>query len=406
MAERPARRAVVLPRAGRHQALQRIDTATIAPEPEDLSDLIGVIYDAALEPARWPDTLKAVSRFVPGVATALYSKDIRAASGGIYYDDGGMEPQHKQLYFEKFIKYDPFNGAHVFGEIEQPASLADWMPPAEYYKTRIHRELWQPQGIVDCINVVLDKSSTGAAMLGIFRHERHGMADDDALRRVRLIAPHVRRAALIGKAIELKSAEAATLADTLDGIAAGMLLVDDKGRLTHANAAGHAMLASGDVLSGSGGRVVPYDAQASQALADILSSAGSDRMIGVKGVALPMTGRSDERYVMHVLPLTSGARRRAGASYSASAALFVCKATLETRSPLEVVARSFSLTPTELRVLLAVVELSGVAEVADALGIAETTVKFHLRSLFEKTGTHRQAELVKLLASYSTPLAS
>jgi DNA-binding CsgD family transcriptional regulator len=51
------------------------------------------------------------------------------------------------------------------------------------------------------------------------------------------------------------------------------------------------------------------------------------------------------------------------------------------------------------------VEVGGVPEVAAALGIAVTTVKSHLGRLFDKTGVTRQAELVKLVAGYSTPLA-
>jgi DNA-binding CsgD family transcriptional regulator len=57
-------------------------------------------------------------------------------------------------------------------------------------------------------------------------------------------------------------------------------------------------------------------------------------------------------------------------------------------------------------VLLAIAEIGGSPEVADALGIAETTVKFHLRQLFEKTGTHRQADLVKLVGGFTSPLIS
>ena len=41
---------------------------------------------------------------------------------------------------------------------------------------------------------------------------------------------------------------------------------------------------------------------------------------------------------------------------------------------------------------------------ASVLGIAEPTVKTHLKRLFEKTGTHRQADLVKLVAGFSNPL--
>jgi DNA-binding CsgD family transcriptional regulator len=64
------------------------------------------------------------------------------------------------------------------------------------------------------------------------------------------------------------------------------------------------------------------------------------------------------------------------------------------------------LTPSELRVLLVIVEVGGVPEVAAALGVAVTTVKTHLRRLFEKTGATRQADLVKLVAGYATPLTA
>jgi DNA-binding CsgD family transcriptional regulator len=44
--------------------------------------------------------------------------------------------------------------------------------------------------------------------------------------------------------------------------------------------------------------------------------------------------------------------------------------------------------------------------VAEALGIAESTVKTHLMRLFAKTGTNRQVDLVKLVATYINPLVS
>ena len=68
------------------------------------------------------------------------------------------------------------------------------------------------------------------------------------------------------------------------------------------------------------------------------------------------------------------------------------------------IARTYDLTPAELRVLLGVVEVGGVPEVAESLGLGETTVKTHLGRLFQKTGTARQAELVKLVAGFASPL--
>jgi len=82
--------------------------------------------------------------------------------------------------------------------------------------------------------------------------------------------------------------------------------------------------------------------------------------------------------------------------------LFVHKAALKTSSPPEAIAKAYDLTPSELRVLLAIVEVGGVPELAEALGIGETTVKTHLGRLYEKTGARGQAELVKLVAGFPT----
>jgi DNA-binding CsgD family transcriptional regulator len=373
-------------------------------ESERLSALIGDIYDAALDSSLWVGVLKKCAGFVGGVAASLTFKDASSRSGQ-YAFQFGLDPDYVQLYFDKYIRLDPLSTGQCFASIEQPAATADHIPYDQFVKTRFFKEWAQPQGLVDAATAVLEKSLTGAALFLVFRHERNGVVDDEARRRMRLIVPHVRRAALIGKVIELKAAEAATFADTLDGIGAGMLLVDATGRIVHANRAGHAMLAKSDVLHAADGRLVANDPQTDRALADIFATAGNgDAGIGIKGIALPLHARDGARHVAHVLPLTSGARRRAGANYRATVALFVHRAALEGPSPPEAIANAFKLTPTELRVLLAIVEVGGVPEVAETLGIAETTVKTHLRQTYQKTGTHRQADLVKLVAAFSNPL--
>ena len=74
-------------------------------------------------------------------------------------------------------------------------------------------------------------------------------------------------------------------------------------------------------------------------------------------------------------------------------------------SPPEVLAKAFGLTPREVAVLLAIAEASGVADAAERLGLSKTTIRAHLRHLFAKTGARRQAELVKLVAKFMSPVA-
>jgi DNA-binding CsgD family transcriptional regulator len=373
-------------------------------QAEQLSELIGEIYDAALDASLWGDVVGKAGRFVGGPVAAIYAKSPIAGNGNVYYESGSIDPYYRQLYFDKYVKLDPTTTGQYFADVEQPIAVADIMPYQEFLETRFYKEWCHPQGMVDSVNAVLDKSVTSAALFVVFRYQREGIVDDETRWRMRLIVPHIRRAVLIGGLLDLKSAEAATLADTLDGLSAGMCLVDGVGRIVHANIACHVILAAGDVLCAIGGRLVARDAKIDQTLQEVLAAASADATIGTQGIALPLMAQDGSHYVAHVLPLTSGARRLAGIAYSATAALFIRKTATETPSPPEVIARAYHLTPTELRVLLAVVEVGGVPEVATALGVAESTVKTHLGRLFVKTDTRRQADLVKIVAGFATPL--
>jgi DNA-binding CsgD family transcriptional regulator len=224
----------------------------------------------------------------------------------------------------------------------------------------------------------------------------------DEARRIALIAPHA--ALLINKTIDLRQIdlklEAAAFADTLNGLAAGIFLVDAGRRIVHANTAGHDMLRADDFLRSIGGQLVARNVRANQTLNKVF--ADNCGALGAKGIALSLTARDGERYVMHVSPLTSASRTGIGIARKAVTALCVRKVALGSSCG-ELVARTFDLTPAELRVLLAIIEVGGVPETAVALGLAETTVKTHLHHVFAKTGTRRQADLVKLAAGFSNP---
>src|SRR5690606_27931780 len=58
---------------------------------------------------------------------------------------------------------------------------------------------------------------------------------------------------------------------------------------------------------------------------------------------------------------------------------------------------SYCLTPAEARIALALIEGKQLAQIAAYFDISRTTVAFHMRNIFQKTRTSRQAELVALL---------
>jgi DNA-binding CsgD family transcriptional regulator/PAS domain-containing protein len=375
-------------------------------ESEQVSHLIGDIYDAALDPSLWPRVLEGSARFVGGTASALFLKDsVRKTHNTIY--TYGYDPEYTRIYIEKYGKFDPFATAQYFFDIEQPVSLADIMPHSEFRQSRFYQEWVRPQHWIDAMGVTLEKSATTYVAVSVIRHENDGIVDDEARRRMKLVGPHVRRAVLIGKVIDLHKIEAAAFADVLDGIAAGLVLVDTAGRIVHANAPALSLLRDEAAIRGTGGKLAAIDPEATRLLNDIFMNANAgDAAVGAKGIAVPLSSRNGERYVAHVLPLTSGARRKAGIAYGAVAAVFVSEAALELPHPLEAITATFKLTPAEMRVLMMIVQLGSVPEVAPVLGISESTVKTHLQHIFEKTGTRRQTDLVKLVAGYMSPLGA
>src|SRR5512139_900558 len=372
-------------------------------EDQGLTQLIGDIYDAALDSSRWNAVLAKIAEFTGGQAAGLLSKDSVSKSGNVFYQSG-VDPYFVRLYSETYWKFDPVASLPDC-EVEQIVSIPDLVPYDEFKAGRFYREWAQPQGWADAANAVLEKSATCCAYLSILRNQASGMVDEDMRRRMRLIVPHVRRAVRTGKAIDLSQAEAATFADILDGLSPAIFLVDAEGQVVHGNAAGRSVLDKGDLLRPDAGRLTAIDTQVDQALHSAFIAAGkNDAEIGAKGSALPLKGRAGERYVANVLRLTVGEKRKTGAASNAVVALFVRKAELEAEPSSEVIGKTYKLTPTELRVLRAVVDVGGVRQVAENLGVADTTVKTHLGRLFEKTGVSRQADLVKLVAGYSSVL--
>jgi hypothetical protein len=67
------------------------------------------------------------------------------------------------------------------------------------------------------------------------------------------------------------------------------------------------------VLRVAAGKLGATDPQAGQVLLDSFTTAASgDAALGRKGISIPLKGRTGERFIAHVLPMTSGARRKAG----------------------------------------------------------------------------------------------
>jgi DNA-binding CsgD family transcriptional regulator/PAS domain-containing protein len=370
----------------------------VTSEASKLSELIGYIYDAALDPTLWTRALERASSFVGGSSAVLYWHDVateRSAALHLFNDD----PHYTRLYFEKYLSMNPVFPAATFIEPGLIYTPTDLVPEAELFETRFHKEWVQPQGIADVVCVNLEKGTTSSSVLNILRHEAHGVADDAARQRMTLIVPHLQRAVAIGRLFDQSRTAQAVLTETLDNVEAAVFLVGPNGRIVFVNESGRAMLDEGALLRERRGLLAAMAPEAGRLLRDMLAAAeNGDVAAGGDGVAIPLSASPHGRWFAHVLPLTSGDRQRAGSLYSAVAAVFVRGTSPASPPPLEALARLYKLTASEIRVLDAVMKVSGVRALADLMGLSQATVKTHLQNVFRKTGVARQSDLVKLIA--------
>jgi DNA-binding CsgD family transcriptional regulator len=378
----------------------------IMSEAEQLSLIIGEIYDTTFDPQRWPTALESITTYMRGITSAFALQEFAVGGGQLYYS-WGNDPEYTDLYFKKYVKINPsLVPIALRVNVGEVCSISTVVPYGEFVQSQLYKEWAKPQNYGDATVAVIEKSATCVAHLITVHHESNSPSGDETRQRMRHLVPHVLRAVAIAKIIDLNKVEASMLADAVDGIGAGVFFVHVDGKITYANASAKIMIGELNVVRETGGILNVFDPIAQKALDDALAAAaGGDIVLGGRGLSVPLIARNGERHVAHVLSLAAGARRQAGSNYTAVAAVFVHKAALQTPSLVEVVAQHFKLTPGELRVLFAIVEVGGIPEVAFALGLSDETVKTHLKRVFSKAGTNRQADLVKLIAGYANPLA-
>lgn len=366
------------------------------------SSLVGEIYDAAVDPALRSGVLEQVSHFVGGCAATILSRD-RARLSIEIHEHFGTESRFRQLYRDRYVELDPLLDRHFTLVAEQTIGVADIMPQADFLATSFYREWVEPQGAIDLATVALEKSDTRTTILQVLRHRSRGMVDEPMRERMRLLAPHLQRSRIMGRQIRARSHTVDDLAEVLDRLSTAICLLDADGRVVHANAACRGLFADASLLAMVGDRIVARNTQTDKIFRGLSEiDAGNETRSAARRQIELATSVDGQHYLLHAFPLK---RYRTPSRDAAATVLFVQKASAATWLAADAIAAAFRLTPSELRVLMAIIEIGGVPDIAAKLGIAETTVKTHLGRLFEKTGAGRQADLVKIATGFAVPFA-
>jgi DNA-binding CsgD family transcriptional regulator len=267
-----------------------------------------------------------------------------------------------------------------------------FMPRSEYTRTELFQEWVVPQGIEAAMatNTLLDDGV--ASGLRLWRPWRIGDFERHEVELFAAFVPHVRRALRLQHRLAALEMQRASSAEAFDRLRDCVVLVDNSFGTMFANQVAEKLLGEGDGLCRDEGGIAARMTGGTAALRRLIAGGPNDNDLPGDGCCT--LARRDGRAPLAVLAVPIRGETSWIAPRRPAAVPFVTDPDRDGRVRTDELRRRFGLTRAETGFLSGIVKGDGLQAAADRLGVSLATVRTHLRHVFDKTGTLRQAELV------------
>ena len=367
---------------------------------EDLLDLVDRIYAAAEAPELWPDALERLAEASQSAATIIY-RNMDAHEGGV---DVAVRvtPEAADSYQQYFHRLDPWGNSPRTATLIRPGAVVDGdelIDRSDLRATEYYNDFARPNGLTRVLVGTIAMHGPFVSVLSLIRDEGAGEHSTENRRLLGALMPHLSRAIQIHRRLLPVSVLDGAAVDALDCLSAGVILLDEQGRTIFVNRAAERLVRARDGLCiehGCLGAVLPQERDALRLLVMQAARRSAGESLHAGG-ALSISRPSMRRpYNLLVTPL--GRRHTSLHGPDAAVAVFVSDPEDRVLGETGALVRLFRLTPAEARLAAAVATGAPLGDVADTLRIGLETARTQLRSVFAKTGTTRQAELVRIIA--------
>jgi DNA-binding CsgD family transcriptional regulator len=364
-------------------------------QQSDLLRCIGLIYDAAVDTARWQYVLNDIAEQFGGkVSLALHDQK---SGRPTFLATANWEEDWVADYVAYYAPINPWT-ANLQNIPVQSAACDDVMfPKAALRKTEFYQDWLRPQRLEAATAAVVFNDKERFLNISVM-HESERF-QEECLRLFQGIIPHLQRAAQINRQISGLQVNAQSMERTFDYLDRGVVLLDGEGKAFYCNRHakeyfdrmdGLVLGRDGKILCVGHGTQSKLDASIAQARA---TSAGFGSSAG-DIIAIPRAHGGMPWSVM-VAPMPASAMdlgRPEGA-----VVLFIIDPDKKPALSIAALRTVLGLTAAEARVAIALANGNTPEEIADKLGITTLTVRTHLRNAMSKTETRRLAELVALV---------
>jgi DNA-binding CsgD family transcriptional regulator len=351
-------------------------------------ELVDRIYECSLVPELWPGVLHEVGRIAEAGASLFITKDdvISWTASKLAHEATA-----------KFVKEGWFWRGQVVARLFAARHAGfltdlDLFTRDELVQEPIYRDIWSQFGAGWAVATAIPIPTGENLSLVLPRRTERGPVERAVVQKLDELRPHLARSALLSARLQLERARIAS--ETLAALGLPALVLNEQGKVLAANSVIEAL--TGYVQWRAQDRVSLKDKAADKLLRDGIAA------IDVAGAAVcsfPVRDTGAEAMmVAHVIPIRLSAR---DIFVRCAAALVLTPVTTPQAPPVELVQSLFDLTPAEARVARSLAAGKTVADIATDGGVSRNTILGQLRCVMEKTGCHRQAEVVGLLTAIS-----
>ena len=369
----------------------------------DPADLVSRVYEAALDSSRWPSFMERLASSLNAGMGMLWLHDFDAARYGFDSDGGNLST---------VVGLDPTTLAQFsahYGACNVWVPNASQLPEgsitvssALYPDALLKRTEWYDGFLRKCdlfyaVGSSIVKEDKRDLKMSFVRPERAGRYEAAELHLVRRLMPHLRNAVLLHRSLYRLKALAASALAALDRIPMGIVLLTSSGLLMHANRRAHELVVATTALRfASSGRLQGASPAATVSLQRLIREAVATATgNGLSpGGALRLTGPQGRRLHLIATPLPF---EHSPFGEGAAAALFCSDPDAVAGGVARRLESMFGMTPAEARLTEALAHGQSLQQYAQARSLALSTVRTQLKAATAKTGTRRQADLVRIV---------
>jgi DNA-binding CsgD family transcriptional regulator len=359
--------------------------------------LVGAIYDAVNDVELWPIFLEKLAGTLRSTATNLFVQDLRHP-GGSAAATFGTDSSFTRSYADHYGKVNIYL---ICGRRLLKAGgvyFSDELCPNEQATGSEFVNDWvRPQGQCHGLLGTIFNNDSVAGNIGVMRARAAKPFSVDDKRILQTLIPHLQRAVNLKRRLSHLEELQKDNKNALDRWSTAVFVVGRDGDVRLANGTAAVLLRRRDGLTADRNILQAASSNDSAKLLRIIRDT-AETSHGQPLATAMLVARPSGRTPLQILVCPS-VREDVFYGGRGSALVFVYDPESAERLQEEVLQRLYRLTPAEAHVTVLLATGRSVKEIADEAAIRANTVRVHLKKIYDKTGTRRQAELVKQILS-------